>query len=209
MTQSKSLQITEPVLDQMVKCARRDQPHETCALLLGNSNQIDEYHGMTNVNRGLEELMEVDGIDRPLFETIRDRFSLHGNQPGTVNLNGASVDELKQIEELSGELAERIVERRRRVGKFENPTVHFKFDPSDQLRVQRDALERGKDVVGVYHSHPHHDSEAYPSQEDQRMGHAGYVYFILNFQPDETVIRAFEMDENGVTECSYQVTGDD
>jgi len=206
MTESDTLQITRDVFNQMVESARQDRPHETCALLLGESNRIDEYYGMTNVNRGLEELLDIEGIDRPLFETIRSRLSLHGEESDRFNVNRASVNQLKQVEGLTEQIAERIVDRRRRVGKFEDPTIHFKFDPADQVQAQRDALKRGKDVVGVYHSHPDHDSEAYPSQEDQRMGHTGYIYFILNFQPDETVIRAFEMDEVGVTERNYEVT---
>jgi proteasome lid subunit RPN8/RPN11 len=84
--------------------------------------------------------------------------------------------------------------------------VHFTFDPEEQVEAQKHARDQGKDVVGVFHSHPDHDSEAYPSEEDQDMGHGGYIYFILNFQPDETIINAFEFVDDAVEERSFTVT---
>lgn len=83
--------------------------------------------------------------------------------------------------------------------------VHFTFDPQEQVKAQKYARDNDKDVLGVYHSHPDHDSEPYPSDEDQRMGHGGYVYFILNFQPDETIINAFEFVDEDVKELEYDV----
>ncbi len=91
--------------------------------------------------------------------------------------------------------------------------VHFQFDAEQQLKAQQHARSRDRDVLGVFHSHPDPASEAYPSVEDQRHGWEGYVYFILNFQPDEYVLRAFEFqgpygETKQVNEREYEVVAD-
>lgn len=83
--------------------------------------------------------------------------------------------------------------------------VHFTIDPQEQIRAMKQARDRGKEILGVYHSHPSPSSEAYPSEEDKRYGWPEYVYFILNFQPDETVLKAFEVTEDDVKEREFEV----
>jgi proteasome lid subunit RPN8/RPN11 len=41
----------------------------------------------------------------------------------------------------------------------------YLMDPEDQIRAFRTIDERGWDLVGIYHSHPH--TEAYPSRTDR------------------------------------------
>lgn len=41
----------------------------------------------------------------------------------------------------------------------------YTMDPQDQLRAFRTMDERGWDLVGIYHSHPH--SKAFPSETDK------------------------------------------
>lgn len=202
---NSSLSVQADVIKNMKLDAERDRPRETCALLSGDGEEISHYHPMSNLNEGLDELLQIEGMDSERFESISKQLSLHNDQENLINVNEASAKELGKIDGINQDLSEAIVDRRRRVGKYEDPRIHFKFDPDEQLKAHREAREQGLDVIGVYHSHPHHDSEAYPSEEDQRMGHAGYIYFILNFQPDETIIRAFEMNEDEVTEISYEV----
>lgn len=83
--------------------------------------------------------------------------------------------------------------------------VHFTIEPEEQLRAMKHAREQDKEILGVYHSHPSPSSDAYPSGEDQRLGWPRYAYFILNFQPDETIINAFELTEDGVDPLEYRV----
>lgn len=91
--------------------------------------------------------------------------------------------------------------------------VHFQFDSDQQLEAQQHARSRDRDVLGVFHSHPSASSQAYPSVEDQRHGWEGYVYFILNFQPDHHVLRAFEFkgpygETKTVREREFEVVSD-
>jgi len=204
MFEDQTIEIKKSVIETMKEQARSARPSETCALLLGNDNKIDEYYSMRNVNQGIEELLEIDGINEDVLNNIRERVSLSGAGE-TVNINEAEVSELEGLEGIKRDIAEEIVERRQRIGKYENPEIHFKFDPGEFARAQSYAREQSRDVMGVYHSHPAHDSEAYPSEEDQEVGLPGFIYFILNFQPDETIINAFEFVDGEVCELEHEV----
>src|SRR5258708_5527186 len=51
------------------------------------------------------------------------------------------------------------------------------MDPKDILRAERDARERGIEVVGFWHTHPDH--AARPSQYDAEHAWPDYVYLIM------------------------------
>jgi proteasome lid subunit RPN8/RPN11 len=55
--------------------------------------------------------------------------------------------------------------------------TRYDMDPRDQLRVQREADDRGYDIVGYYHSHPDHPARA--SITDAERAWAGPVYVIV------------------------------
>jgi proteasome lid subunit RPN8/RPN11 len=58
-----------------------------------------------------------------------------------------------------------------------DPSRRYCIDPVELIRVQRQARERGLEVVGFYHSHPDH--AARPSQTDIEDAHwIGYSYVI-------------------------------
>ena len=40
--------------------------------------------------------------------------------------------------------------------RSDSPSNHYNIDPKELIRIQREARERGEDVVGFYHSHPDH-----------------------------------------------------
>lgn len=86
--------------------------------------------------------------------------------------------------------------------------VHFTFDPQEQNLSLKAARERDLVDVGVFHSHPDPESEAYPSPEDVDKAVPGYLYFILNF-PDEDQknynLRAFEIEGEDITERDFEV----
>jgi proteasome lid subunit RPN8/RPN11 len=54
----------------------------------------------------------------------------------------------------------------------------FLIDPLDQLRVEKDARERGLEVLGYYHSHPDHPAR--PSIYDREHAWPGYSYVIVS-----------------------------
>jgi proteasome lid subunit RPN8/RPN11 len=40
--------------------------------------------------------------------------------------------------------------------RSDSPQNRYNIDPKELIRIQREARERGEDVVGFYHSHPEH-----------------------------------------------------
>ncbi len=81
-----------------------------------------------------------------------------------------------------------------------SPANRFDFDPKEHLRAQREARERGLEIIGFYHSHPNHPAR--PSQYD--LDHAawpGYSYLIVSIldghaAPGEAAARSFELAED-------------
>jgi proteasome lid subunit RPN8/RPN11 len=53
----------------------------------------------------------------------------------------------------------------------------YELDPRDLLAAEREARERGLDVVGVWHSHPDHPAE--PSATDLSAAWEGWSYVIV------------------------------
>lgn len=74
--------------------------------------------------------------------------------------------------------AGRVVEvRRARNTVTDRAHDRYEIDARDQLAVQREADDRGWDVVGYYHSHPDHPARA--SVTDAERSWAGYAYLIV------------------------------
>ena len=59
----------------------------------------------------------------------------------------------------------------------ERAADRYLIEPKDQLRVEKEARARGLDVVGYYHSHPDHPSQASPT--DLAQSWEGVLYLIL------------------------------
>ena len=53
----------------------------------------------------------------------------------------------------------------------DSPAVRYQIAPEDQLRIQRDGLARGQEILGYYHSHPDHPAR--PSETDRRLAAEG------------------------------------
>jgi len=53
----------------------------------------------------------------------------------------------------------------------ESPRVRYQIAPEDLIRIQRDAREAGREIVGYYHSHPDHPAR--PSETDRRVAADG------------------------------------
>lgn len=54
----------------------------------------------------------------------------------------------------------------------------YQMDPLDQLRVERDARQRGLETLGYYHSHPDHPADA--SATDLELSWEGVHYLIVS-----------------------------
>ena len=73
------------------------------------------------------------------------------------------------------------------------PATRFLIDPADHINGRRAARERGLDVVGFYHSHPH--SAAEPSATDlAEFSYPDHLYAIVSLlaEPPEVALFRFQ-----------------
>jgi proteasome lid subunit RPN8/RPN11 len=71
----------------------------------------------------------------------------------------------------------------------------YVLDPDDFVRADRRAAETGREVVGVWHSHPDHPAR--PSSTDREAAWAGYSYVIVSVARGQSVdIRSWRLDDN-------------
>ncbi len=80
-------------------------------------------------------------------------------------------------------------------------TVH----PLDHLRADRDAEERGLEILGVVHSHTHTDAYPSPTDVDQAPD-PGWRYPIVSLRDLEPVLRSFRIVDGMITEESVTLT---
>ena len=62
----------------------------------------------------------------------------------------------------------------------EAPRVRYVIAPEDLIRIQREARDRGLEILGYYHSHPDHPAR--PSETDRRVAAEGLsdgVYHVV------------------------------
>jgi proteasome lid subunit RPN8/RPN11 len=78
--------------------------------------------------------------------------------------------------------------------RVDSPQNRYNIDPRDQIRIQREARERGEDVIGYYHSHPDHP--AYWSKTDLDEAHwPGISYVITSVEKGKAVAtKSFELN---------------
>lgn len=68
------------------------------------------------------------------------------------------------------------------------------IDPQVILQVQRQARDRGCDIIGVYHSHP--DQAAVPSACDRDLAWPDYSYVIVAVAAGQAVdVRSWQLDQ--------------
>lgn len=85
----------------------------------------------------------------------------------------------------------------------EKSAVSFFMDPKEQIAVFKTMREKGEELVGVFHSHPH--SRAYPSAKDVSMAYyPESLYVILSLENKEPVIRAFAITEGVIKEAEVK-----
>jgi proteasome lid subunit RPN8/RPN11 len=110
---------------------------------------------------------------------------------GAIELNGAADARIRSLggaafpDEGCGVLVGRIDGQRAvvieatsgRNTNTERSRDRYLLDPADIVRADRDARERGLDIVGFWHSHPDHPAR--PSQFDTDHAWVDYVYIIV------------------------------
>jgi proteasome lid subunit RPN8/RPN11 len=75
----------------------------------------------------------------------------------------------------------------------------YEVDPRDHLRADRDAEDRGLQIIGVVHSHTHTD--AYPSPTDIAQAPDPSWHYVVVSLRDEPVGRSYRiLDGNPVEE---------
>ena len=66
----------------------------------------------------------------------------------------------------------------------EAPRVRYQIAPEDLIRIQRQARDEGREIIGYYHSHPDHPAR--PSETDRRIAAEGLsdgiVYVVIGVQ---------------------------
>jgi proteasome lid subunit RPN8/RPN11 len=75
----------------------------------------------------------------------------------------------------------------------------YTVDPKDHLRADRDAEDRGLEIVGVMHSHTHTD--AYPSPTDVAQApDPGWHYVIVSLRDVAPTLRSYRIVDGVIEE---------
>jgi proteasome lid subunit RPN8/RPN11 len=75
----------------------------------------------------------------------------------------------------------------------------YALDPREHLRVERDAENRGLEVIGVFHSHTHTD--AYPLPTDiAQAPDPGWHYVIVSLRDEGPSVRSYRIAEGTALE---------
>jgi proteasome lid subunit RPN8/RPN11 len=75
----------------------------------------------------------------------------------------------------------------------------YTVDPKDHLRAERDAEDRGLEIIGVMHSHTH--TEAYPSPTDvAEAPDPAWHYVIVSLKREAPVLRSYRIVDGVVSE---------
>ena len=84
--------------------------------------------------------------------------------------------------------------------------IRYDIDPRDLLRVTMELEDAGREVWGIFHSHP--ATPAYPSQTDIRLAFYPSAYYLICSLADlvRPVLRAFRIVDGRIAEV--EVTGD-
>lgn len=91
-------------------------------------------------------------------------------------------------------------------GNAEASARLYSVEPRDHLRADRDASERGLEIVGVFHSHTH--TEAYPSPTDVAQApDSTWHYVLVSLRDFAPVVRSFRITGGKIDEEPVVVEG--
>jgi proteasome lid subunit RPN8/RPN11 len=75
----------------------------------------------------------------------------------------------------------------------------YTVDPKDHLAADRDAEDRGIELIGVMHSHTH--TEAYPSPTDVAQApDPSWHYIIVSLKGEAPVLRSYRIVDGSIVE---------
>ena len=99
---------------------------------------------------------------------------------GSINGNGWSISDVRQVDNLNRERA----------------ADRFELDPKAYQRIDRELRGSGNEIVGVYHSHP--DCPAKPSPTDLDSAWEGFAYPIISICDGKAAeLRCWSINEKG------------
>jgi proteasome lid subunit RPN8/RPN11 len=101
-----------------------------------------------------------------------------------------------------------IAEKIYKITNIEKSSVSYMMDPEEQFRAMKEMRKNGREMVAIYHSHPH--SQAYPSPVDVSLAfYPDPVYLIVGFtDKDRPEVRAFEILDGDVREVQIEARVD-
>jgi [CysO sulfur-carrier protein]-S-L-cysteine hydrolase len=82
----------------------------------------------------------------------------------------------------------------------------YTIDGRDHLRADRDAEDRGIEIIGVMHSHTHTDAYPSPTDVDQAPDPTWH-YVIVSLRLAEPVLRSYRIVDGEITEEAVTVIG--
>jgi proteasome lid subunit RPN8/RPN11 len=76
----------------------------------------------------------------------------------------------------------------------------YEIDGRDYIRAERDADDRGIDLIGVMHSHTHTDAYPSPTDIDKAEGLESWHFVIVSLREPEPVLRSYRIAVSGKVE---------
>lgn len=112
-----------------------------------------------------------------LTPEVEEQIRQHGEEDYPYECCGFLVGELQDGVKVITEI------RRQANERDESRETRYLIRPEEFRAAERYAREQGKDMLGIYHSHPDHPSE--PSEYDRNHAWPWYAYLILSVQDGE------------------------
>ncbi len=82
--------------------------------------------------------------------------------------------------------------------------VLYTVDPKDHLRADRDAEDRGLEIIGVMHSHTHTDAYPSPTDVDAAID-PSWHYLIVSLRQTDPVVRSYAIVDGAIREEAVTV----